>query len=218
MAHDAHTFLLARAHDRLAVTYALLAGRTGISAKEAQAALVRFASGRDDVHLVYAVVTKGPSGTRVALTAADALDGASDHYAYALQPVAQPDAALLAAAGREVLCDGSIPRPSGDGAGQQQAAHNNSRDGAPRKKRKVIRRERVKNEKGYTVTRDVEVYESCSDEDETKPAPAQAGTKPAAAATDAAAQPARAPARPPAAPKTSKAPKQSSLSSFFSKK
>ena len=41
MSHDARTFLAARAHDRAAVTYALLAGATGLSARDAQEYVAR---------------------------------------------------------------------------------------------------------------------------------------------------------------------------------
>lgn len=71
-----------------------------------------------------------------------------------------------------------------------------------RKKRRVVHKVRTKNEKGYTVTRDVETYESCSDE-ERGPAPTPAPAPP----------PAPAPKRPAKAK-----PQQPSLTSFFTKR
>lgn len=201
MSHDAPTFLAARAHDAAAVTYALLASATGISASEAQeyvhtdSALAHFAAGRNDVHLIYAVAGARAGGTSVALVAADKLEHARQEvdaqrvFAYALQPLPTPDAALLAAAGREALCGTHVPRADKRAAPQPDA----------HKKRKIVRTEKTKNEKGYTVTRDVEVYVS---DDEAAPQPApQVPSAPA----------------PAPAPKSAraKAPKQASLASFF---
>ena len=71
-----------------------------------------------------------------------------------------------------------------------------------------MRKVKTKNEKGYTVTRDVEEYETCS-EDEGARAPASeapAAPKPAAQAPKRAAKPKGKPAQ------------QPSLTSFFTKR
>lgn len=79
-----------------------------------------------------------------------------------------------------------------------------------RKKRKVIRKEKTKNEKGYTVTRDIEAYESYSSDEgthEQSAPPAPQESKPAKPTLP----------RPPP-PKSGRAgPKQHSLKSFFGK-
>lgn len=80
--------------------------------------------------------------------------------------------------------------------------------GAGKKRRKVIKQVRVKNERGYMVTKDVETYESGSDED-------TPSVKPAAAPTTASTPAAAAPAKP---KRKGTAAKQQNLMSFFTKK
>lgn len=85
-----------------------------------------------------------------------------------------------------------------------------------RKKRKVIRKEKTKNEKGYTVTRDVEAYESYSEdepEEERKPAAPAAEPKRAAPGGGHGSSPQKPKQGRHAAP----GPKQPSLTSFFGK-
>ncbi|KAL4402436.1 DNA-directed DNA polymerase [Malassezia pachydermatis] len=80
--------------------------------------------------------------------------------------------------------------------------------GAGKKRRKVIKQVRIKNERGYMVTKDVETYESGSDED-------TPSVKPAAAPTTASTPAAAAPAKP---KRKGTAAKQQNLMSFFTKK
>ena len=82
-----------------------------------------------------------------------------------------------------------------------------------RKKRKVIRKEKTKNEKGYTVTRDVEAYESYSEdepEEERKPAAPAAEPKRAAPSGSS-------PQKPKQGRQAAPGHKQPSLTSFFGK-
>lgn len=195
---DTDAFLRARAHDRTAVTYAGLAAAAGLGAADAQNALAQFAAARTDVHVVYAVSGTRDSRRVVELVAAAHVADAAARlahartYAYALQPTPTPDAALLAAAGRELLCG----QKAGEAAKPAEPPAEPAAD--PRKKRKVVRTIRTKNEKGYTVTRDVEVEEAEEGEVEPKPP-----TKPAP--------------KPAPKPTTKPPPKQASLAAFFKK-
>ena len=85
-----------------------------------------------------------------------------------------------------------------------------------RKKRKVIRKEKTKNEKGYTVTRDVEAYESYSeDEPEEERKPAAPAAEPKRAAPGGGHGPS--PQKPKQGRHAAPGPKQPSLTSFFGK-
>lgn len=85
-----------------------------------------------------------------------------------------------------------------------------------RKRRLVVRKIKTKNEKGYTVTRDVEEYESYSEDDaEDAPATSAPAAPSAQAPPSAPSAPAKRP--PPAKPKPKSA-QQASLTSFFTKR
>lgn len=139
---------------------------------------------------------------------------------YALQPQAKWDPALLAHAGHILARDPAYAKQRDEGLAAFGALSNRFHVGAapppaplstsappplssgPRKRRKVIKQVRVKNEKGYMVTKDVEMSES----DEEAPAP----PAPAAAST-------ASPAKAPRSAQTKGKGQQSSLMSFFSK-
>lgn len=142
--------------------------------------------------------------------------GAATPILYALQPHATKDAALLSHAGHALARDPTYAKQREAGLAAFGALSNRFHvDAAPeplplpkkqsmepmpqRKRRKVIKQIRVKNEKGYMVTKDVEMSES--DDDAPTPKPAPAAPAPAA----------RGP------PSKGKGAKQPSLMSFFSK-
>ncbi|WFD22485.1 hypothetical protein MEQU1_001157 [Malassezia equina] len=172
-----------------------------------------------DVHAMYVVTNKDA----VTLLSEKELDhaqakGAATPILYALQPHATKDAALLSHAGHTLARDPTYAKQREAGLAAFGALSNRfhvyaaeplplpkkeSMEPMPqRKRRKVIKQIRVKNEKGYMVTKDVEMSESDDDAPTPKPAPA-ALAAPAPAA--------RGP------PSKGKGAKQPSLMSFFSK-
>lgn len=120
----------------------------------------------------------------------------------AVQPAAPPP---RAAAPDDAPAD-RVAKPERTPEATREASDHPDKPG--RKRRLVVRKVKTKNEKGYTVTRDVEEYETCS-EDEGARAPASeapAAPKPAAQAPKRAAKPKGKPAQ------------QPSLTSFFTKR
>ncbi|WFC95319.1 hypothetical protein MBRA1_001966 [Malassezia brasiliensis] len=112
--------------------------------------------------------------------------------------------------------------PADDTKPPMPARTDTKREGEPhpskpgRKRRLVVRKIKTKNEKGYTVTRDVEEYESYSeDESEEAPPAGASSVPPAQAAPPAPAAPAK---RPPPAKSKPKSAQQASLTSFFTKR
>lgn len=121
------------------------------------------------------------------------------------------------------MADTKPAKPPADDTKPQVAARTDTkREGEPhpskpgQKRRLVVRKVKTKNEKGYTVTRDVEEYESYSEDEAEEAVPAGASpAPPAQAAPPAPAAPAKRP--PPAKPKPKSA-QQASLTSFFTKR
>lgn len=165
------------------------------------------------MHAIYVVTTRDT----VTLATEDELDGSqAAPVIYALQPHATKDVALLAHAGHTLARDPAYAGQRDAGLAAFGALSNRfhvntapqpvplpktEKEAPQRKRRKVVKQVRVKNEKGYMITKDVEVSESEDEAPPPVPAPAPAA-------------PQRAPTR--AAPK-GKGAKQPSLMSFFSK-
>ena len=264
-------------HDKQVVTYRVLSRALGLHVDEAKAALQRFfhsttSSGSGIVQAVYTV--HGPHAVHVVCAdkledtlAQQQLGPTTTKQVYALQPGHMAyDAALLAAMNRALACDAAYARQreaglSAFGAihlqGQQVGARPQGDEQAmlptepteadARKRRKVIKKVRTKNEKGYTVFQDIETYESCSDADDnesaigirtpfggreppkrvgeptiSKPTSHESNTSPKQPEASHSAKPPAAPAPPPKkssrAAGGSAAPKQHSLLSFFGKR
>lgn len=219
--NDAHTFLSARVlHDKQAVTYRLLSRAIGMHVDDAKAALERFAEAEHvspiytvhDLRHVFVVPANELESTLALLS-----DG--QKQVYALQPAGTSyDPAMLASVNRALVYDEAYAAQRHAGLGAFGAIQKDDEVRAPPppsstcKRRKVIKRIRTKNEKGYTVFQDIETYESG---DEAVSASEPAPTVPAASAAPA---PSKAPSK--VSPKgPSKAtPKQHSLLSFFGKR
>ncbi|WFD26117.1 hypothetical protein MNAN1_001092 [Malassezia nana] len=220
---DTTAFLRARIeHDHQVVTYRMLSRARHMDVHAARAALRTFKEAHPHVHAVYVVSTP----ETIALVPEDEVDATRTEEAllYALQPQAKWDPALLAHAGHMLARDPAYAKQRDEGLAAFGALSNRFHVGAapppvplstsgpppasnaPRKRRKVIKQVRVKNEKGYMVTNDVEVSES----DEEAPAPAPVPAAPAAART-------ASPAKAPRSAQTKGKGQQSSLMSFFSK-
>ena len=190
----------------------------GMHVDDAKAALERFAEAEHvspiytvhDLHRVFVVPANELESTLAQLS-----DGKKQ--VYALQPAgASYDPAMLASINRALVYDEAYAAQRHAGLGAFGAIQKDDEVRAPPpsstcKRRKVIKRIRTKNEKGYTVFQDIETYESSDDAvSTTEPAP----TAPAA--------PAPAPSKAPStvSPKgpSKAAPKQHSLLSFFGKR
>lgn len=215
---DTHAFLTARIlHDKQAVTYRLLSREMGMHVDEAKAALGRFAEAEHvsviyavhDVHHVFVVPASELESTLAQLSN-------GKKQVYALQPVGTSyDPAMLASVNRALVYDEAYAAQRHAGLGAFGAIQKDEEVRAPpppsstNKRRKVIKRIRTKNEKGYTVFQDIEAYESG---DEAAPTAQPASTAPAAPA------PSKSPSK--ASPKgpSKAAPKQHSLLSFFGKR
>ncbi|WFD18889.1 hypothetical protein MCAP1_001102 [Malassezia caprae] len=163
---DPHAFLTARVeHDREVVTYRVLSRAMHMDVHAAQTALRTFKEAHPDVHAIYAVTTRDT----VALVKEDELDDAKVATIYALQPGASKDVALLAHAGHALARDPAYAEQRDAGLAAFGALSNRfhvtaapqpvplpkTEKEAPRpKRRRVVKQVRVKNEKGYMVTKD----------------------------------------------------------------
>lgn len=215
---DTHAFLTARIlHDKQAVTYRLLSREMGMHVDDAKAALGRFAEAEHvsviyavhDVHHVFVVPASELESTLAQLSN-------GKKQVYALQPVGTTyDPAMLACVNRALVYDEAYAAHRHAGLGAFGAIQKDEEVRAPRppsstsKRRKVMKRIRTKNEKGYTVFQDIETYESS---DEAVPTAQPASTAPAAPA------PSKSPSKVSPKGPSKAAPKQHSLLSFFGKR